>query len=335
MQSGEMDSTSFKDYLPEWIRPVARTAYHTVTGRRPRRLVEWRASRRERNPVSLNEHIRHKAAYDRRSILTTFADKAAVRDLVAATVGSSYLSMAHAIADQPDDVNWQSLPEEYVVKVTHGSGGVVIVTNEASLDLELPSVDSRPGWARYLVHPTRLDVAKLQDLIRYWQTLDYSWTPGSKIIEHCYSSIPPRILVEELLRDAAGSLPRDYKFFVIGGEVAFVQVDLDRFSQHERAIMSTSWDLLPVTIQYPAPEVPPAPPGNLQEMLVIATALGSLPEDFCRVDLYDLGECIVFGEITNFPGAGGETIEPASFDYMWGAMWPKDLPYGIRRRRDS
>lgn len=283
---------------------------------------------RARNPATLNEHIRHKAAYDKRPILTTFADKAAVREIVQATVGEKYLTEVYVIADRYEDVPWQDLPDQYVAKVTHGSGGIVFVTNDASPDSDPPPVGPESAWGNVRLHPTRVDSTYLQKLFHYWLSLDYSWTPGQRLVEHCYRDIPHRILVEELLQDTDGKIPADYKFFVIGGDVAFIQVDLNRFNDHRRAIMSASWDLLPVSIHYPAPLIPPTRPANLEEMTSVAVTLGALAEDFCRVDLYDLGDRVVFGEITNYPEAGSAVISPASFDLRWGSMWPEHLAYG-------
>lgn len=106
---------------------------------------------RTRNPMTFREKVRYKMLRDRRSLIVTFADKAAVRDHVAAVIGEQYLPRAYAIIEDPQsllDLDW---PDAYVVKPTHGSGAAIVVSAAASADARLP--EARWGWVYRHVRP--------------------------------------------------------------------------------------------------------------------------------------------------------------------------------------
>jgi hypothetical protein len=145
-----------------------------------------------------------------------------------------------------------------------------------------------------------------------------------------YKNIDRKILVERLLLDETGAVPTDYKFFCFDGEVRFVQVDTGRFSDHRRDFYDVQWRRLPfrtglsrtvhfkrdVLIYDNAREVLPEPK-NLSLMREVAE---SLAEDFrfVRVDLYDLGRKVIFGEITHYPESGYTAFMPTEYDAIIG-----------------
>jgi hypothetical protein len=309
--------------VPHPLRPLTRTGYHVVTGRQFRRWVELTQRVGSRDPHTLTEHVRHKMAHDRRPLLTTFADKIAVRDHVAGIVGAEYLSTVHEITRDPGSIPWATLPRELVCKVSHGSGGAVIVWDGADPNARLPGDATSVEWRRFVVRNENAAPERMVDLCRHWMTLDFSWTPGKPVVEWAYQDVPPGVLVEELLVDADGGLPNDYKFFVFGGQVRLISVDRGRFhGRHVRDIMSAEWERLPVRLGKPMSPEPPVRPPHLDLMLEIASELGRAAVDFVRVDLYDLGDRVVFGELTNYPDAGRADISPPSFDVEWGRYWP-------------
>jgi len=309
--------------VPPPLRPFARTGYHVVTGRQLRGLVELKERVAVRDPRTLTEHIRHKMSHDRRPLLTLFADKIAVRDYAADVVGDEYLSTVHAVTRDPGSIDWASLPSQLVCKASHGSGGAVIVWDGADAAARLPVDATAVEWQRYVVRHENAAPERLVDLCRRWMTLDYAWTPGKPVVEWAYQDVSPGVLVEELLLDTEGALPIDYKFFVFGGRARFVSVDRGRFSaSHVRDVMSREWDHLPVSLGKPRGVEAPARPPHLDLMLGLADELGRAAVDFVRVDLYDLGDRVVFGEMTNYPDAGRAAISPRSFDVEWGQYWP-------------
>jgi len=121
---------------------------------------------------------------------------------------------------------------------------------------------------------------------------------------------------------------------VFAGWVEIVWVDQDRFTHHRRNLYTRQWVPLDVEFVYPRGPLDPRP-ARLDEMISIAERLAD-GIDFMRVDLYNVGERIVFGEITNYPEGGAALFDPPEFDETLGALWPLDVRRGLTlRRRNS
>lgn len=117
-----------------------------------------------------------------------------------------------------------------------------------------------------------------------------------------------------------GSPPSDYKFFVIYGEVAAIQVDTGRHAVHRRRVYFPDWSVTEVQLgpHELAPLQPPPP--NLDRMIAIAAELGA-EFDFIRIDLYNVNGEVYFGEVTPYPSGGLDRFIPSSFDTELGAKW--------------
>ncbi len=270
---------------------------------------------RTRNPSTFRDKVRYKMLRDHRELVVTFADKAAVRDHVAAAVGERYLPRAYAIVDDPAALRDLVLPEAYVVKPTHGSGAAIIVSDGAADEASLPT---EPGsWAYRHVRP---EAAPRDDVIRIaqgWVAQLYGQGPNR---EWVYGRIPRRIIVEELLAGVNGAIPDDYKFFVFHGRCAFVQVDSGRFGLRTQDFFRPDWQHLPLSGGPPWAEPELAKPACLTEMIEVAERLGA-GTDFVRVDLYDVDGRVVFGELTSFPAGGDSPFDPESFNEEFGRPW--------------
>jgi hypothetical protein len=288
--------------------------------RRPRwrersRLVRlWRLAR-TRRPRTFTDKVRYKMLRDHRPLLVTFADKAAVRDHVTSLVGAQYLPAVHGIVADPADLASLDLPESYVVKPTHGSGAVVVVSPQAPADARLPS--AHHSWVHRHVRPEHADRDQLVAIARHWRSQLYGQGPNR---EWVYGHVRPRVLVEELLRAPDGSIPDDFKFFVFHGRVHFVQVDSGRFGARTQDFHLPDWAHLPLS-GGPAWADPPHPePARVREMIEVAERLAA-GTDFVRVDLYHLPDRVVFGELTNYPAGGDSPFHPVEFDAVFGAPW--------------
>jgi len=285
------------------------------------RVALARARRRLGTPVTFNEKVRYKMLWERRPLLTTFADKLAVREYVSSRVGPQILPELHLVTSSPEAVVESELPREFVVKPSHASGACVVVAGFAPPEHELPPTSS--GWTETLVRPERLDRGRLAELCRHWLARRYGRG------QWCYLGVPRRVLVEELLGDGT-RIPLDYKLSVFHGSVRLIQVDSDRFQCHRRSLYTPSWERLPGRFQKyeltPDVERPP----RLAEMVEIAEALAT-ETDFVRVDLYAIGERIVFGELTNYPEAGNAPLVPAGFDREVGEWWTPPRRYAASR----
>jgi hypothetical protein len=261
-------------------------------------LTAWRGYRRSfgesprlLRPQTLNEFLQHNKLFYRRRLHTVIADKIAVRGYVTQRVGADVLTKLYWTGTDLDAAPRQSLPPRFVIKANHASGTNLIVNDRDALD-----------WAQ------------ARALAWHWLNLDYSACGA----EWQYRWITPRLLIEELLTDARGAIPLDYKFFCLNGRVECVQVDVDRYTDHTRAFVDRNFERLDIGLLYPRYYGPLERPGSFESMVEIAEAL-SRGEPFARVDLYDIGRP-VFGEITLHPGSGTEKFEPHSYDYTLGSV---------------
>lgn len=265
--------------------------------------------------MSFTEKVRYKMLRDRRQLIVTFADKAAVRDYVAGAVGEEYLPVAHATIDDPTTLETLRLPQEFVLKPTHGSGAVVIVSSRASADAELPP--ARWSWKYAHVRPSAADRSQLARIGAHWLGQLYGQGPNR---EWVYGEVPRRLIVEELLVDERGEVPDDIKFFVFHGRVEYVQVDSGRFGTRTQDFYLPDWTHLDLSGGLPWRVPRPPRPAQLDEMLDVAERLGA-GTDFVRVDLYALPGRIVFGELTNYPAGGESPFEPETWNTVFGAHW--------------
>lgn len=248
------------------------------------------------NPKSFNEKICHKKIFDRNPLLPIIADKYRVRDYVRETLGekqaNDILIPLLDVADQANLINFKALPNEYVIKSNHGSSNNIIITKDDTLDID----------------DFKLTAKK-------WLTQVY----GTRSHEWAYEQIPRKIMVEQLLKDEKGNVPPDFKFSMVNGQCAFIQVDCERFSNFNRSLFSQDWEFLDVSWKRERGGNLPRPQ-NLDRMLELAKAL-SKPFDYIRVDFYSLGDKIYFGELTNYPARGRGKFTPTEFDFEMGKKW--------------
>ena len=263
--------------------------------RRERRLLvivrlhltfTWQLGRRLRlrRPRTFNEWVQHRKLHNRDPRLPSLLDKVAVKAAVARRLGADWITptLWHgaALPDTPPG------PLPIVLKGRHGCGQLVIVRTAAD-------------WPR------------ARRLARHWTRARY----GRWLDEWAYRDVPLGLLAEPLLGDGR-VLPIDYKLFVFGGRVAFVQVHLDRATNHRWIVMDLNWR----RVSPPTSDPDPSRPASLPEMIAGAETL-SQGYDFLRVDLYEVAGKPRFGEITIYPGSGLLPVVPASLDRRMGELW--------------
>lgn len=245
------------------------------------------------HPRSFSEKIQYRKLFDRRPELVTFADKFAVRDYVRQRLGNDVLTTLYHLTEDPNDIPLDFLPERFVVKPTHGCGWIEIVRDKSQLDVE-----------------------QLKARSASWLSTNFLYTAG----EWAYSQVTPRLMFEEILDDGRGEIPCDYKFFVFGGRVEFISVDLDRFGDHRRNMYDRHWNRLKFGFQRSGSDETVPRPSRLDDMIRYAEILAS-DFDFLRIDLYQPGERIIFGEITATPASGLEPFWPGGTDCWIGDLW--------------
>ena len=243
-----------------------------------------------KNPVSFNEKIQWLKLNWKEEILTICADKYRVRDYVKSRVGDHILTKLYGVYNKVDDIILNDLPESFVMKTNHSTGQYFICKNKNDVDWE-----------------------HIFKLFRIYMTINhYYWGR-----EFAYKNIVPKIICEEYL-EVGGSSPRDYKIYCFNGEPRFVEVHFGRFSDHRNNLYDLEWNLLPVQCTNPQYEGRVDKPGCLDEMWDYATKLAkNMP--FVRVDLYNIGQRVYFGEMTFYPTNGVDRFTPDSYDYIFGS----------------
>ena len=241
-------------------------------------------------PVHFTEKIQWQKLRDRNPLYHTLADKAAVKDYVAARIGPEHIVPTLGVWDSPEQIPWESLPEQFVLKCTHDSGSTVICTDKAQFDREAACA--------------KLAAALASD---YWRR-DREWA---------YKGIQPRIIAEAYL----GAALADYKLFCFGGRPEFLFVATDRDNPAEETkfdFFDTQWRHLDIRNGHPNAAVPPAKPAHFEQMLQFAEALaGDFPQ--VRIDFYETPDGrVFFGEYTFYHWSGFVPFEPEEADVDFG-----------------
>jgi hypothetical protein len=171
------------------------------------------------------------------------------------------------------------------------------------------------GVVRIVRGPQDFNIQELEELAADWLKMNHY----DLFKEWAYKNIQPRIIFEEFL-DCGKGLPDDWKIFCFWGEPKYIGVHRGRFSEHKANYYDVQMNLLPLRIFFDHFQEKIEIPENLSEMLEISRKL-SKGTDFIRVDLYNIKSRIVFGELTNYPGAGLEHLEPEEWNFIFGKHW--------------
>jgi hypothetical protein len=245
-----------------------------------------------KNPKTFNEKIQWLKLYGNLKKYTNLVDKYEVRKYIAETIGEEYLIPLIGIWDRVEDIDFNKLPKQFVLKCNHDSGSVVICKDKSSFDIRKAKKILKKYLRRNFYYPTR---------------------------EPQYKNIKPRIICEKYMIDESGTELKDYKFFCFNGEPKIIQVDFDRFINHKRNLYNIEWNYVPVSICYPTDSSRIINmPRKLKEMLSFAKTLSeNIPH--VRVDFYLIQDRIYFGELTFTHGTGFEKFEPKEFGFEMGS----------------
>lgn len=255
-----------------------------------------------KNPQSYNEKIIWKKIYDRNHLLPITADKYQVRTYLKEVLGEEkakeILIPLLYVTDQPETIPFERLSSDFIVKVTHGSGLNIMVENG---DFNQEEIIKN---------------------CRRWLKTPY----GFEKLEWAYQPIKRKIVIETLLHDDDGNIPKDFKFHMFHGKCKLVHIVFNRINNLSRSYFDEKWNFLSVK----RPDYPQGQkiekPKNYEIMLALAEKL-SKPFDYVRVDLYELNGKIYFGELTHYPDSGILKFEPSSFDFELGKYWKIEPEY--------
>ena len=286
--------------------------------------------RAKRNPIGFNEKVLHRMAFDRNPLFRILSDKIEVRRYVEKRVGEKLLIPVFAICDSSEKLNWQEFPQEFVCKVSHGAGGLIGLYKDVEIDSKLPVEIDSLGWQQYWVNPESFNPSSAEAMLKKWLSLSYEWAPG-KTPEWGYAGFKPRVIVEELLLLPDSKIATQIQFYVFNGKVKLIRKGVKSTDgTKDMQFYSKDWDRLPIDFldgqKYTRLEDPQPKPDKFSSMISIAECLGD-GLDFARVDLYDLGSDIRFGEMTMYPSAGNVSFGPKDFNTELGNCWKLDTRF--------
>ncbi len=255
------------------------------------------------NPVGFNEKLQWLKLYDHRPEYTKYVDKVLVRDYVKETIGEKYLVPAIGVYDNPEQIDFDSLPDKFVIKCNHNSGEGMCVCNDKSL----------------------IDVKNVKDKLNQELRKNYFYENR----EWPYKNVVPKLLCEQFIIDknpknTSGTLI-DYKFHCFNGEPKFIYVGTDDISsgtkgESKLSFFDLNWKMSPFYRTDHKPiSIDVEKPDCFDEMMDIARKLSKgIP--FVRVDLYWVNNQILFSEMTFFPGGGFGLFSPKEWEIKLGEL---------------
>lgn len=245
------------------------------------------------DPKTYNEKLQWLKLYDRKPEYTLMVDKYEAKKYVAERVGEEYIIPTLGVWDRAEDIDFDSLPNRFVLKCTHDSGGLVICKDKSKLD----RTDAIKKLKKYLK-------TNFYHIAREWP----------------YVNVPRRIIAEQYMEDDQTPDLRDYKVHNFNGEPKFVLVCGNRFSQTglTEDFYSDKWELMDLKRpKHPNSGVVEEKPEQLEKIFELSNIL-SKDIPFLRTDFYIVNGKIYFGELTFFPAAGFEAFEPEEWDSTFG-----------------
>lgn len=245
------------------------------------------------DPRSFSEKLQWLKLYDHNPLYTTLVDKYAVKEYVGERIGYEHIIRTLGVWDRFNNIDFALLPNRFVLKCTHDSGGLVICKDKS-----------------------RLDIPETRKIIN--KCLNHNYYYGG--FEWPYKNVTPRIIAEEYLEDTKTKELRDYKFFCFDGKVKYLFIATERQKEGEDVkfdFFDKDFNHLPIRQGHENASVPPEKPLRFEEMKVIAEKLSAgIPQ--VRVDLYEVDGRVYFGEMTFFHHGGWTPFDPEEWDTVFG-----------------
>lgn len=243
-------------------------------------------------PKTFKEKLQWLKLYDRHNKYITMVDKQGAKAYVGELIGEEYIVPTIGIWDNFDDIDFCDLPESFVLKCTHDSGGLVIVRNKNHFDKD----------------SAKRKIEKCMKRNYYWSGREWP-----------YKGVTPQIIAEPFLENNTTRDLSDYKFFCFNGKVKCFKVDFDRFIEHHANYYDREKNILP----FGEADYPPVYdrelklPSTIDKMIQLAEVLSS-NTSFLRVDFYDVDGKIYFGELTFYPASGMRPFTSKEWDKKLG-----------------
>lgn len=242
------------------------------------------------NPRTYNEKLCWLKIHARKPEYTKLVDKYDAKEYVKGMIGEEYIIPSYGVWDNFDDIDFDALPNQFVLKTTHDSGWVIICKDKSKFDKEA----------------TRKKVAASMRHSLYCYHREYP-----------YKDLKPRIIIEKLMEEEGGHSLKDYKFFCFDGKVKMLFIATDRPVDTRFDFFDRDFNHLPFKQGHPLASKPINKPEGFEEMITIAEKLSKgIPH--VRVDLYNINGKIYFGELTFFHFGGTVPFKPGEWDYKIG-----------------
>lgn len=245
------------------------------------------------NPQTYSEKLQWMKLYNHDPLYTTLVDKYAVKQYVEEKIGKDYLIPTLGVWSRFDDIDFDELPEQFVLKCTHDSGGLVICKEKS-----------------------KLNIAAAREIINKCLKHNFYYSG----FEWPYKNVKPRIIAEQYMEDSKTMELRDYKFFCFDGKVKFLFIATERQKEGEDVkfdFFDADFNHLPFRQGHENATVLPEMPLRFEEMKVLAAKLSAgMPH--VRIDLYEVDGKVYFGEFTFFHHGGWTRFEPEEWDYTFG-----------------
>ena len=249
-----------------------------------------------KHPRTFNEKLQWMKIYDRDPRYTALSDKYQAKEIVSGIIGKEHVIPTLGVWDSFDQIDFDSLPDRFVLKCTHDSGGLVICRDRKELDMAAAREKIETSLRTNFYYHSR-----------EWQ----------------YKDIPPRVIAEPYLQDGNNRELKDYKFYCFDGEPAFLYVSegMENHSTARICFLNLDWTRAPFRrSDYLDFETLPEKPGSFDEMVDISRRL-SKGFRFVRVDLYEINGTVYFGEMTFTPTSGFVPFVPDEADLEIGKLF--------------
>lgn len=234
------------------------------------------------NPKTFNEKLQWLKLYDRNPEYIDLVDKYKVRDYIAKTIGGEYLIPLLGVYNSFEEINFNTLPDQFVLKPTHTSGDIFICRDNSGIDYN-----------------------DLKKKINKWLKRDYYFLSR----EWCYKNIKPRIICEKYLKNERKQVPDDYKVLCFNGQPKLIQIHVNRYSKdYSKVIYDLDWNKTTISIGNSDFNLNIPKPKNYKSMLEFSKILAKdIP--FARIDFYEEYNKLYFGEITLYPASGFNPLQ--------------------------
>ena len=247
------------------------------------------------HPKKFTEKMQWLKIHDRKPIYHQLVDKYEVKPIIAGIIGEQYIIRTLGVWDKFEEIDWNSLPNQFVLKCTHDSASIIVCKDKSTFN------PAEHAWKYNDVYMKR----------DYYHFENKQWA---------YKDLKSRIIAEEYIEDDRYDSLSDYKLYCFNGKAKGVYVTINRFTNLSVSMYDMDWNLMPFEHIHPNKGEKISKPKCLREMTMLAEKIARyIDNPFVRVDFYEVKGKVYFGEVTFYPEGGMCYFEPEEWDYTLGS----------------